>query len=121
MCIRDSPCIYSLGLGVIAQGGKQVLLQEAVINYRAGQGMLTSIDQPVVARVTQGSAAEPFLGMMLTLDMHQILQTAAQMQLFDQGRLQVAVQAFPLSDAPQALEKSRGRHGHGRLVLDMAR
>ncbi|MEL7553032.1 AraC family transcriptional regulator [Pseudomonas protegens] len=74
------PCIYSLGLGVIAQGGKQVLLQEAVINYRAGQGMLTSIDQPVVARVTQGSSAEPFLGMMLTLDMHQILQTAAQMQ-----------------------------------------
>ncbi|MDD1018681.1 AraC family transcriptional regulator [Pseudomonas sp. TNT2022 ID1048] len=74
------PCIYSLGLGVIAQGGKQVLLHDSVIDYRAGQGMLTSIDQPVVARVSEGSVAEPFLGMMLTLDMHQILQTAAQMQ-----------------------------------------
>lgn len=48
-------------------------------------------------------------------------QLARIAELFDQGRLQVAVQAFPLSDAPQALEKSRGRHGHGRLVLDMAR
>lgn len=73
------PCIYSLGLGVIAQGGKQVLLHDAVIDYQAGQGMLTSIDQPVVARVSRASVAEPFLGMMLTLDMQQILQTAAQM------------------------------------------
>ncbi|MGC5700753.1 AraC family transcriptional regulator [Pseudomonas sp. NFXW11] len=73
------PCIYSLGLGVIAQGGKQVMLQDAVLDYRAGQGMLTSIDQPVVARVSQGSVAEPFLALMLTLDMHQILDVAAQL------------------------------------------
>ncbi|OLF54784.1 AraC family transcriptional regulator [Pseudomonas chlororaphis] len=73
------PCIYSLGLGVVAQGGKRVMLQDSIIDYRAGQGMLTSIDQPVVTHVSQASAAEPFLGAMLTLDMHLILQTAAQM------------------------------------------
>jgi hypothetical protein len=45
-------CIYSLGLGVVAQGHKQVLLGEEVINYGPGQSMLTTIDLPVISHVT---------------------------------------------------------------------
>ncbi|WP_065257330.1 AraC family transcriptional regulator [Pseudomonas bananamidigenes] len=75
------PCIYGLGLGVVAQGGKQVLQQEAVLHFRAGQGMLTSIDQPVVSHVAQASVAKPFLGMMLTLDVSQIMRIASELQL----------------------------------------
>src|SRR6266700_5565431 len=67
-------CIYSLGLGVVAQGGKQVMLGDAVIDYGPGQCMLTTIDQPVVSHVTRASIREPFLGLMLTLDSHQIVQ-----------------------------------------------
>src|ERR1700681_697462 len=54
-------CIYSLGLGVIAQGAKQVMLVDEVINYSPGRSMLTTIDLPVVSYVTQASARKPFL------------------------------------------------------------
>jgi nicotinamidase-related amidase len=68
-------------LGVIAQGRKQVLLREEVIDYGPGQSMLTTIDLPVVAHVTRASAREPFLGMMLTLDARAIVQLAAELEI----------------------------------------
>jgi AraC-like DNA-binding protein len=71
-------CIYNLGLGVVAQGEKQVLLGDKAIDYGPGQSMLTTIDLPVVAHVTRANAAEPFLGMMLTLDVRAIVQVAAE-------------------------------------------
>src|SRR5437762_767292 len=71
-------CIYNLGLGVVAQGDKQVLLGEEAIDYGPGQSMLTTIDLPVVSHVTRASAREPFLGLMLTLDVRSILQMASE-------------------------------------------
>jgi AraC-like DNA-binding protein len=73
-------CIYGLGLGVVAQGRKQVMLGGEVMEHGPGQSMLTTIDLPVVAHVTRASAREPFLGMMLTLDLHSIVQLAADME-----------------------------------------
>jgi len=70
-------CIYNLGLGVVAQGDKQVLIGGGTIDYGPGQSMLTTIDLPVVSHVTRASAREPFLGMMLTLDVRSILQMAS--------------------------------------------
>ncbi len=72
-------CIYNLGLGVVAQGDKQVLLWGEAIDYGPGQSMLTTIDLPVVSHVTRASVAEPFLGMMLTLDVRSIVQLASEM------------------------------------------
>src|ERR1700733_8889688 len=66
-------CIYGLGLGVVAQGRKQVLLREKVIGYGPGQSLLTTIDLPVVSHVTQASARRPFLGLLLTLDTRHVL------------------------------------------------
>jgi AraC-like DNA-binding protein len=74
-------CVYSLGLGVIAQGGKQVMLGEEVVDYGPGRSMLTTIDLPVVSHVTQATARKPFLGLLLTLDVRQIVQMAAEMDL----------------------------------------
>jgi hypothetical protein len=71
-------CIYNLGLGVVAQGDKQVLLGGEAIDYGPGQSMLTTIDLPVVSHVTRASAREPFLGLMLTLDVRSILQMASE-------------------------------------------
>src|SRR5258705_7501796 len=72
-------CIYNLGLGVVAQGGKQVLLGGDAIDYGPGQSMLTTIDLPVVSHVTRASVREPFLGMMLTLAVRVIVQIASEM------------------------------------------
>ena len=80
---RGSPteplhCIYHLGLGVVAQGGKQVILGSESLSYMPGQSMLTTIDLPVVSHVTHATSREPFLGMMLRLDARTILQLAAE-------------------------------------------
>jgi len=74
-------CIYSLGLGVIAQGAKQVMLGDEVINYSPGRSMLTTIDLPVVSHVTHASVRKPFLGLLLTLDSRQIVQMASELDL----------------------------------------
>jgi Transcriptional regulator containing an amidase domain and an AraC-type DNA-binding HTH domain len=74
-------CIYSLGLGVIVQGAKQVMLGGQVIDYSAGQSMLTTIDLPVIAHVARASLREPFLGLMLTLDSRHITQLVSGMDL----------------------------------------
>jgi AraC-like DNA-binding protein len=79
-------CIYALGLGVIAQGGKQVLLADEVIDYSAGQSMLTTIDLPVVSHVSRANAREPFLALMLTLDTRHITQLASEMDLAQRPR-----------------------------------
>jgi AraC-like DNA-binding protein len=72
-------CIYHLGLGVVAQGGKQVMLGDESIDYNPGQSMLTTIDLPVVSHVRRASVRDPFLGLMLKLDLREILQLAADM------------------------------------------
>jgi AraC-like DNA-binding protein len=72
-------CIYNLGLGIVAQGDKQVMLGDESIDCGPGQSMLTTIDLPVVSHVTRASVAEPFLGMMLTLDVRSIVQMASEM------------------------------------------
>jgi AraC-like DNA-binding protein len=73
-------CIYGLGLGVVVQGDKQVMLGDAVIDYGPGQSMLTTIDLPVVTHVARASFHEPFLGLVLTLDSRHIVQMASEME-----------------------------------------
>jgi AraC-like DNA-binding protein len=114
-------CIYSLGLGVIAQGGKQVMLGDEVINYNPGQSMLTTIDLPVVSHVTQASIRKPFLGLLLTLDARQILQLASELDLpqpskaralrpvsierLDQALLDALVRLVELLDEPALIPR----------------
>nr|WP_316638793.1 AraC family transcriptional regulator [uncultured Roseateles sp.] len=75
------PCMYGLGLAVIAQGGKQVTLGELVLDYGPGQSLLTTVDLPVLAQVTRADLAAPFLGLLLKLDARAIVQLAAEMAL----------------------------------------
>jgi AraC-like DNA-binding protein len=94
-------CIYSLGLGVIVQGAKQVMLGGQVIDYSAGQSMLTTIDLPVIAHVTRASMREPFLGLMLTLDSRHITQWVSGMDLNRRTRERASqsISVEPLDDA----------------------
>jgi len=81
--VRTPPmhCLYGLGLGVIAQGGKQVSLAREVIEYGPGQSLLTTVELPVVAQITRADLARPFLGMALALDARALVQLAAEMAL----------------------------------------
>ena len=94
-------CVYGLGLGVIAQGAKQVLLGDEVIDYVPGQYMLTTIDLPVVSHVTRASLRAPFLGLLLTLDARHITQLASDMDLAQRPRERVypSISVEPLDEA----------------------
>jgi AraC-like DNA-binding protein len=74
-------CIFNLGLGIVAQGGKRVLVGRDSKDYGPGQSMLTTVDLPVISNVTRASAREPFLGMMLTLDPGSIVQLASEIEV----------------------------------------
>ncbi|WP_032632693.1 AraC family transcriptional regulator [Pseudomonas syringae USA007] len=74
-------CIYGLGIGVTLQGCKRVLVGSEVLTYGPGQSMVTSVDLPVISQVSQASAAQPFLGIMLALDNATVMQVADRMKL----------------------------------------
>jgi len=79
---QPTPALHlRFGLGVIAQGAKQVMLGEEAIDYSPGRSMLTTIDLPVVSHVTQASVRKPFLGLLLTLDARQIVRMASDLDL----------------------------------------
>ena len=83
---RQSPteplhCVYGFGLGVVVQGAKQVTLADRVVEYGPGQCLLATMDLPVFSCITRASQREPFLGLMLALDTHSIVQMATEMQL----------------------------------------
>ena len=75
------PCIYGLGLTLVVQGGKQVLLGSEVFNFAPGDSLLTTVDLPVVAHHSRATAAEPFLGLLLALDARAVLEVAEEMGL----------------------------------------
>jgi AraC-like DNA-binding protein len=75
------PCIYGFGLGIIAQGGKRVMLGDQIFDYGTGESLLTTIDLPVVSNVTVATPAAPFLGLALAIDPRTIVQLAADMEL----------------------------------------
>jgi AraC-like DNA-binding protein len=81
--LRTQPmhCMYALGLAIIAQGGKQVSLADQVLSYGPGQSLLTTLDLPVVAQITQADLARPFLSMLLTLETRALVQLVAEMEL----------------------------------------
>jgi AraC-like DNA-binding protein len=99
------PCIYACGLGVIAQGEKQVMLGEEMFHYGAGRTMLATIDLPVVSNVARASAVQPFLGLMVLLDPRLVLQVAAEFPAAapardgDSSSLSVGELERPLLDA----------------------
>lgn len=75
------PCIYGFGLGLTIQGGKQVLLGEKIYDFRAGHSLLVTADIPVVSHVSQASAQEPFIGLLLGIDPESVVDTAGEMGL----------------------------------------
>ena len=74
-------CVYTLGLGVTAQGGKRVMIGDEVLTYSPGESMVATIDAPVVSHVARATIREPFLGLMLTLDAHAILQASSEIDV----------------------------------------
>jgi AraC-like DNA-binding protein len=72
------PTVYGLGLALTVQGKKRATLGNEIFSYAPGQSLVTSLDLPVIAHITDANASEPYLGLCLALDAQVIAQVAAE-------------------------------------------
>ncbi|MFT5359052.1 MAG: AraC-like DNA-binding protein [Polyangiales bacterium] len=63
-----SPTLYQPVICLILQGGKEVLLGDATFHLGRGDALVVSHDVPVVARITAARPGEPYLAIILSLD-----------------------------------------------------
>lgn len=60
--------VYRPSFCVVVQGAKLSMLGDQLFRYRAGQGLLASIDVPVTARIVEASPDRPYLAFSLAID-----------------------------------------------------
>jgi AraC-like DNA-binding protein len=71
---------YEPSLAVVVQGRKQIDLGGATIVYDASRFLLTSLDLPVMSRVTEASPHKPYACLALRLDMPVVRELAARIE-----------------------------------------
>lgn len=64
-----NPCTYEPSLLLIAQGRKRVDLGKQCYSFGQSTFLLTSIELPIISRVSTASAAKPYLAFFFKLDM----------------------------------------------------
>lgn len=57
------------GLCIIAQGAKRVMLGDLVLEYDPAKYLVVSVDLPVIGQVTRATPEEPYLCLLLDLDL----------------------------------------------------
>ncbi|MCB9480769.1 MAG: AraC family transcriptional regulator [Desulfobacteraceae bacterium] len=70
------PTSYTLesSLCLIAQGSKRVILGEETYTYDATRFLVSSVDLPVVANIIEATSENPYLGLVMELDLQEISQ-----------------------------------------------
>lgn len=63
-----NPGLYAPMLCFVLQGAKRVIFGDRVIDYRAGDFLVASIDVPVIGQVTEASAGRPYRVVAMALD-----------------------------------------------------
>jgi AraC-like DNA-binding protein len=65
---------------LVAQGSKQVTMGSQSFSFGAGDTLLITADVPTVSQITQASAGEPYLSLVMDLDPTVIADLATEMQ-----------------------------------------
>lgn len=77
---RASKLDWYAGLGIIAQGSREIVLARDVHRYSEGQYIATPIDLPVVSRAVSASREKPFLCLLIAFDGVMLSEAAAQLE-----------------------------------------
>lgn len=64
--------MYEPSICVVAQGAKRVILGDDTYVYDAQHYLITSVHLPTVVQIIDASRQKPYLGLRLTLDLHEI-------------------------------------------------
>ncbi|MEG0603465.1 MAG: AraC family transcriptional regulator [Acinetobacter sp.] len=75
--VGSTPCMYHLGIGLVLQGKKEIVVGDQLYRCDAGQSMLTTMDLPVTSHIVQASPHKPFLAVLLLLDLEMVNQVVA--------------------------------------------
>jgi len=78
---ESTHCIYSLGLGLVLQGQKEVIIGDKVYQCHEGHSILTTIDLPVTSHVVEASLKKPFLALLLLLDLKMVNEVIADLSV----------------------------------------
>lgn len=76
---ESTHCIYNLGVGLILQGQKQIVIGDRVYPCCEGQSMLTTIDLPATSHVVEASSHKPFLAVLLLFNPQMVNEVVANM------------------------------------------
>lgn len=106
---------YEPSLAVVVQGRKQIELGGATIVYDPSRFLLTSLDLPVMSRVTEASPRKPYVCLALKLEMPVVCELAVRI---DPGPQELAARGPAMATGPVTVELLGALH---RLVslLDM--
>ncbi|CAI2341189.1 AraC family transcriptional regulator [Vibrio parahaemolyticus] len=66
---------------LIAQGRKRVLLGEGSFIYDANHFLISSVDLPIIANIIEASEEQPYLGLIMELDLTEISQLIVDSEL----------------------------------------
>ena len=66
---QSTPSLYEPVVCLILQGRKETTLGDTTLRLAPGDSLLISHDVPVIARITSASPKEPYLAIVLTLDL----------------------------------------------------
>jgi len=61
--------IFKPALCIVLQGAKWAIFGDKRYDYRAGQGLVVSVELPALGRVAEASLAEPYLGVIIEFDL----------------------------------------------------
>ncbi|GIU80312.1 MAG: AraC family transcriptional regulator [Bryobacteraceae bacterium] len=101
---------YEPSLAVVVQGRKQIELGGATIVYDPSRFLLTSLDLPVMSRVTEASPRRPYVCLALKLEMPVVRELAARI---DPGPQELAARGPAMATGPVTVELLGALH---RLV-----
>jgi len=66
---RPNHMIFKPALCIVVQGAKRSIFGDQRLDYRAGQALLVSVEMPAVGRILEASPTQPFLGLVVELDL----------------------------------------------------
>lgn len=77
---KRMPVVYRPAVYIIAQGRKQVLLENDLFRYAPGEFLAVSVDLPMLGQVTEASSTRPYLCVQIDLDLSQIAALATKLK-----------------------------------------
>lgn len=101
------PTSYLLGPSIclIGQGRKQSIVGDATYVYDANHYLVSSVNVPVVANIIEASAKQPYLGLIMALDLQVVAKLMLQDEMAPPGQsetgagIAVSRLSAPLTDA----------------------